>query len=176
MNLKDALLEEHSKKQCNRIVSWVGNNKKRFDELMRLFFNSEYRVTQRAAWPISYCVRNNPGWVKSYFKPLLDQLEKKGSHDAVKRNIVRLFQDVQIPVKYQGRLMNLCFEFIQSNNTAIAIKAFSLSILGNLSHRYPEIIPELKLIAEERWEIETAAFHSRAKKIIFPKGKAAKKE
>ena len=166
MNLKDALLEEHSKKQCDRIINWIGNNKSRFDELMHLFFAGEYRVTQRAAWPMSYCVREHPDWVQFYFKALLDMLEKKGAHDAVKRNIVRLLQDVKIPAKYKGRLMSVCFNFIQSNETAVAIKAFSLTILGNLSRQYPEIIHELKLIIEERWEIETPAFRARAKKII----------
>lgn len=166
MNLQEVLIEEHSKKQCNLIVNWVGKDKKRFAELMKIFLGSEYRITQRAAWPISYCARNNPDWVPFYIEPLLDMLEKKGSHNAVKRNIVRLLQDMIIPVKFQGRLMGLCFDFIQSNDTAIAIKAFSLGILGNLSQVYPEIIPELKLIIEERWEIETPAFRSRAKKII----------
>jgi hypothetical protein len=31
---------------------------------------------------------------------------------------------------------------------------------------YPEIIPELKLIIKERFEIESAAFKTRAKNIL----------
>jgi hypothetical protein len=62
--------------------------------------------------------------------------------------------------------MNDCFEFIAGNDTPIAVKAFSLTILENLSASYPDIKPELKLIIEERWQYETAAFHSRAKKIL----------
>ncbi|MEI9912474.1 MAG: hypothetical protein WDO71_24170 [Bacteroidota bacterium] len=45
-------------------------------------------------------------------------------------------------------------------------KAFSLTILQNLSRLYPEIRNEIKVIIEERWEHETAAFRSRAKKIL----------
>ena len=166
MDIKEELLKEHSKKQCNKIVNYIGNDKKRFAELMRLFFRAEYRVTQRAAWPMSYCVRNHPELIKPYFKPLLDNLAKKGLHDSVLRNTVRLLQDVDIPTRYYGRLMNICFDFIQSNDTATAIKAFSLTILANLSKQYPDILAELKLIIEERWQLETAAFHSRAKKIL----------
>jgi hypothetical protein len=166
MNLKEALIAEHSKKQCNKIVNWIGKDKNRFDELMHLFFKGEYRITQRAAWPMSYCAMKHPHWVGSYYKALLDKLETEESHDAVKRNIVRVLQNLIIPEKFQGRLMSICFDFIQSNDTAAAIKAFSLTILGNLSQQYPEIIPELKLIVQERWEIETAAFRTRARKII----------
>jgi hypothetical protein len=62
--------------------------------------------------------------------------------------------------------MNSCFELIAEHTTPVAIKAFSLTVLDQLAASYPEIKPELKLIIEERWEHETAAFRSRAKKIL----------
>jgi hypothetical protein len=58
------------------------------------------------------------------------------------------------------------FSFIETPTTPIAIKAFSLKTLQNLAKRYPEIKAELKLIIQERWETETAAFRSRGKKIL----------
>jgi hypothetical protein len=166
MNLKDALLEEHSKAQCNKVVAYIGNNKDRFAQLMKLFFEGEYRVTQRAAWPMSYCVQTHPNLINPYFKKLIDKMGKPGEHDAVVRNIVRLLQEVTIPEKYHGQVMTLCFDFIQSNETAVAIKAFSLTILKNLSKHYPEIKSEIKTIIEERWEHETAAFRARAKEFL----------
>jgi hypothetical protein len=56
MNLKETLLKEHSKANCMRIVKWVGDDQEKFYELFDLFLNAEYRVVQRAAWPVSYCV------------------------------------------------------------------------------------------------------------------------
>jgi hypothetical protein len=148
MNLRETLLEEHSKKQCDRIVRYIGHDKTRFAALMQLFFKGEYRVTQRAAWPMSYSVRKYPELIRPYFGPLLVNLGKKGHPDSVLRNSLRLLQDLSIPKKYQGRLMTLCFDFIQSSDTAVAISS------------------ELKTIIQERWELETAAFRSRAKKIL----------
>ena len=62
--------------------------------------------------------------------------------------------------------MNSCFAFIESNTTPVAIKAFSLTILFNLSKVYPEIKNEVKLIIEERCNFETAAFITRGKMIL----------
>lgn len=166
MNLKESLLFEHSKQQCENIVAYIGNDRKKFKELMELFFNGEYVITQRAAWPMSYCVEKYPELIAPYFKRLLDNLSKKGVHDAVKRNTVRLLQHVTVPEKYHGELMNTCFSFIESHEVAPAIKAFSLTILQNLSKQYPEILQELRLIISERWEHETPAFRSRARKIL----------
>src|SRR6201995_2388960 len=138
MLLEKLLREEHSKKQCDRIVEYIGKDKDRFAELMRLFFKGEYRVTQRAAWPMSYVVRLHPAMITPYFKPLLDNLDKEGIHVAVIRNTLRLLQDVEIPAKYQGRIMNRCFEYVAAPETPIAVKAFSLTVLQNLSKKYPD--------------------------------------
>lgn len=82
------------------------------------------------------------------------------------RNTVRLLQDVEIPRRYHGHVMSVCFEFIQRPETPIAVKAFSLTILGDLAAGYPDIRGELKLIIEEQWEQATPAFRSRAKKVL----------
>jgi hypothetical protein len=167
MNIKELLIAEHSKKQTDRIVKHIGADATRFAVLMKLFFAGEYRITQRAAWPMSYCIKNHPELIKPYFKKLLDFLKKPGVHNAVARNTVRLLQDVDIPEKYQGQLMSICFDYIQDIKTPAAVKAFSLTILENLSKKYPDILPELKTIIEERWPHETPAFKSRAKKILL---------
>lgn len=166
MDLLKLLREEHSKKQTDRIVKYIGADKKRFSGLMKLFFKGEYRITQRAAWPMSYCVRQHPELINPYFKPLLDNLARKDIHIAVIRNTVRLLQDVSIPKRYHGRVMNACFDFIQSPETPIAVKAFSLTILSHLTKDYPEIRGELWLIIEEQWEHATPAFRSRARKVL----------
>jgi hypothetical protein len=62
--------------------------------------------------------------------------------------------------------MDICLRYISSPDEPVAVKAFSLSILQNLSKLYPEIKNEVKLIIEERSPYETAAFHSRAKKFL----------
>jgi len=166
MDLATALAAEHSKRQKDRIVAYIGGDKDRFAILMQLFLKGEYRITQRAAWPLSYCVREYPGLIRPHFKALLDKLDKGGLHVAVVRNTMRLLQDVEIPVKYHGRVMSRCFDHVQSPETPIAVKAFSLTVLQHLSAVYPEIKPELRLIIEEQWDQAPPAFRSRARKIL----------
>jgi hypothetical protein len=166
VNLRQEILKEHSKAQCTKIVKWVGSNQQRFDELFCLFLQEEYRVTQRAAWPMSYCVIANPLFIKKHWKKLVNNLKKPDLHDAVKRNSIRFLQNMEIPEKYQGDLMDICFKYLESPTEALAIKVFSMSVLGNLAKTYPDIKPELKLIIEEQLSNQTAGFKSRAKKIL----------
>lgn len=165
-NLREEILSEHSKAQCNKIVDWVGDSADRFNQLFHLFLNDEYRVAQRAAWPVSYCVERHPEFISKNFSKLLKNLERPKLHDAIKRNSIRLLQYVDIPKKHQGAVMNICFQYLEAPHEAVAIKAFSLTVLGNLAKQYPEIIPEIKLLIEDQLPNQTAAFKARAKMVL----------
>lgn len=166
MNLRETILSEHSKSNCDKIVTWVGNNKKRFNELFDLFLNGEYREAQRAAWPLSDSAIAHPSLMKNNFGKLINNLNRTNLHDAVKRNTVRLLQQIEIPPKYEGEVMNICFQYLESPKEAVAIKAFSITTLSKLAKKFPEILPEIKLLIEEQSGSQSAAFKSRSKQLL----------
>jgi len=166
MNLREEILKEHSKAQCTKIVQWVGDSQERFNELFHLFLTDEYRVVQRSAWPVSYCVEAHPKLIKTNFGKLVRNLQQPNLHDAVKRNSVRLLQHADIPIKYRGEVMNICFAYVESPTEAVATKAFALTVLGRLANWYPDIIPEIKLLIEDQLPHQTPAFKARAKQLM----------
>ena len=168
MNIKQELLAEqiHLKAHAMEITHYACASPQNFKELMQCFLSNEYRLQQRAAWSVSWAARKAPEMIKPYIKDLVAQLLRKDVHNAVIRNSVRILEAIDIPQQFHGEVMNACFQFIETPDTPIAVKAFSLTTLFNLSKIYPEIKPELKLIIEERWKHETAAFKSRGKKIL----------
>ena len=168
MNLREEILREHSKAQCNKIVRWVGDSQKRFEELFHLFLTDEYRVNQRAAWPVSYCVIAHPSFIKNNFGKLIKNLRKPGLHDSVKRNSIRFLKHIDIPEKYHGEIMDICFGYLASPKEAVAIKVFSLIVLGKLSKKYPDIIPEIKVMIGEQLPHQTIAFKGQAQKLLNP--------
>ena len=168
MNIREALLKEklHKKEQALVITDYACTSDKNFNELMHCFLSDEYRLAQRAAWSVSWAAQKQPHFIMPYIKDLIQQLPRKDVHDAVIRNSVRILQKINIPEDLHGELMDSCFNFIESNETPVAIKAFALTTLYNLSKIYPDIQNELKLLIEEKWEHETAAFRQRAKQIL----------
>lgn len=166
MNVRNEILKEHSKAQCTKIVKWVGSSQQRFDELFNLFLNDEYRVVQRAAWPVSYCVDAHPELISKHWKELMDNLKKPDLHNAVKRNSIRLMQDIELPKAFHGEIMDRCFTYLESPTEPLAVKCFSMTVLENLAKNYPEIKPELKLIIEDQLPHQSAGFKSRAKMVL----------
>jgi hypothetical protein len=166
MDLRKEILKEHSKRQTTKLVDYVGNNPTRFKALVNVFFAGPYRVTQRAAWPISICVEKHPRLVGPHLKKMLDYLKKPDIPDSVKRNTVRLLQHIEIPKRLHGRVADVCFGYLQNRKERVAVRVFSMSVLGEVAHHNPALKNELRLIIEDEQPYASAGFISRARKVL----------
>jgi hypothetical protein len=166
LNLRNTILEIHSKAQANKIVKWIGDDKKRFAELVHLFLNDEYRVVQRCAWPLGDVAINHPELAKPYLGKFIKQLSKKELHPAVSRNVLRLLHFVEIPEKYRGEVVNACFEFLIKTEYPIAFKAYGMTVLLIITKQEPELKRELKVVIEEMMKQGSPAIRARGKFVL----------
>ena len=112
MNIGEEILREHSKAQCLRIAHYIGDDKQRFDELMYLFLNDEYRVCQRAAWVVSVIAEKYPDIIQPCILPMLENL-KNNHHASVTRNTVRVLRYLdRIPESSIGLAASICFKYL----------------------------------------------------------------
>lgn len=149
MDIREALTNEHSKAQTLKIVNYVSNDKKKFNDLVNIFLKSDYRITQRAAWPLSNSAIENPELIKPHFTNLINKLQKKNEHPAIARNILRIFQEITIPEKHHGVLIDICFSFITDLKYPVAVRAFAITVASHISVNYPELKKELTLLLED---------------------------
>lgn len=166
MNIRDALLEVHSKARAEKIVDYVGHDPEKFAELMKLFLGPVYRVTQRAAWPVSYCIERHPELAKPYFGRLIEQLERDDAHVAVRRNVLRLLQFVEIPKRYRGRVFDASYDLFADVSQPVAVRCFAMTVAANLAKNNEDLMNELRLIAESHPDAATAGFRARARRVF----------
>jgi hypothetical protein len=166
MDLRTTILAEHSATQAQKIVAFIGDDVKKFKTLMDLFLGFEYRITQRAAWPLGMIGEAQPQLIAPYFSALVKKLKDKTTHPAVQRNITRIFQFIPLPQKKHGELMDVCFGLLENVETPIAVKVFSLSILSRLAKTYPEIANEIKLIIEQNLPHASPGLKHRSMKVL----------
>ncbi len=166
MNIREALLAEHSKEQTAKIVAYIDGDSRKFAELMKLFLGSVYRVSQRAAWAVSNSIEEHPDLVKPYYGKLFEQLERDDSHIAVKRNVVRLLQFVEIPKRYEGRVFDVCYKLLDDPTEPVAVRCFSMTVAANVAKDSPELLDELRLVAKKYPQAATAGFRSRARRVL----------
>ncbi len=166
MNLRNAILQEHSKAQTLRISEYAGAAPTQFAELMTLFLGNEYRVTQRAAWAVAICSEKQPQLLHPWLKKLITNLSKTDLHAAVKRNTLRILQYVEVPRTLQGMTVTNCFILLRSATEPIAVKVFAMTVLSNVCKKEPGLIKELKLVIEAQLPQGSAGFLSRARKVL----------
>jgi hypothetical protein len=164
MNIRERLEAEHSKTLTLAIVKYIGTDKARFKELMTVFFNGPYRLTQRAAWPMSYVLIAEPKLLTSYYPRLIKMLNESGHHPSIHRNILRVFQEMEIPEKYRGAVVDACFKNILNETVPAAIRAFSITTACNICKDYPELKNELIIVLNELNQLpQKAAIKQRTK-------------
>jgi hypothetical protein len=166
MNIREALLEVHSKAQAEKICRYVGDDPQKFAELMRHMMGPVYRLSQRAAWPVSYCIQRHPDLITPYWGKLAGQLERDDAHIAVRRNVARLLQFVEIPKRYQGRIFDACYNLLADVSQPVAVRCFSMTVAAKLAKDDPELLNELRLIAMSHPQAATAGFRSRARRVL----------
>jgi hypothetical protein len=166
MDLRREILKEHGRKRADKIANYAAGSPARFKSLVDIFLAGPYRITQRASWPLTICAENNPALVRPHLKRLLNFLAKPGIHDAVKRNTMRLLQLVDLPKRNHGQVIDLCFALLQRPQEAVAIRVFAMTVLSRVIVDEPDLQKELRIILEDQLPYETAAFRSRATKLI----------
>lgn len=170
MDIRAEILKEHSKQNSEAIAAWVGASPQRVTQLMDLFLHDEYRVVQRLAQVVSKLADAHPDLIKPHLPQLVKRMNEPGVHVAVKRNVIRILQYVDIPESLHGDVMNTCFDLLADPNETVAVRVFSMTVLDKLSAQYPEIRQELQVIIEDVLEQGcTAAFRARARMVL--KGK-----
>jgi hypothetical protein len=166
MNIREALRVEHSKRQTMKIVRYVGNDPARFRELMTIFLGNEYRPTQRAAWAVNYCAEHHPELVRPYLTKLIELLEKEDGHDAIRRNVARLLQFVEIPTRLQGRAFDACYDLVDDPHQPVAVRVFAMSVAARIAEDKPDLMSELRLMCNKYLPTASAGFLSRARKVL----------
>lgn len=153
MNIREHLLKENSRANWDKVISYVGNNPERYAELMAIFFCGELRLVQRSSQPVGVISEKHPELVEPYSKKFIEYLQNDPI-DAVKRNVMRLFQYAPISEEIEGELFDIGMEYLRSQKEPIAVKAFSMTVLRRICEKYPELIDELivqiEILVEEK--------------------------
>jgi hypothetical protein len=165
VDIKKAILKEHSSRNAQRIVNYIGHSPSRFNELVKVFLGGPYQVSQRASWPLSNCIEHHPDLIKPHLGTILKVLDDDTAHDTVRRNIVRLLQFIEIPKRYYGKVWSMCYQLMDPKQP-IAVRVFSMTVLAAIASKEPDLKNELRILIEDQLPYASAGYLSRARKVL----------
>ena len=166
MDLKEALLEEHSKTQSEIISTYIGKSETRFNQLMKLVLGNHELLAGRAAWTMGHCVEYHPDLAKPYLSALVELISKKDINKAITRNTTRILQVADIPRQLVAEVFNLCYNFLNDPDEAAAIRIYSMTVLTRICEKEPDLASEVELLITQHLPYASAGYRARARKAM----------
>ena len=175
MDIREEALKEHSKKQVLKIAAWIGTDEDRFRQFLFIFLNDEYRVVQRISWVLSVVADEHPKLVEKNIGRIVKKLDEKDIHVAVKRNVIRVLQFLNIPVKHRAKVFDHCINYIADPNETVAVRCFAMTVASKITKQYPELVGELEQTITLLMKDSTPGLRARAKMVLKDLGKLTPK-
>lgn len=166
MDIKSLLSDSRKETICH-VGRKIDDDLHLIEQTIELAFQDVERVSARAVRVLNFIAEKYADIFVEHY-PLFIHKLKAVESDSVKSGILRLFSLAALPGDEDdiGRLMALCFEYIENPQQKAAIKVYALEILYRISHIYPEIKYELILLIKKYIHYEKPSFYSRGSQIM----------
>jgi hypothetical protein len=165
MTVRETLYQTLSKEETSEIASKIVRDEKMLSELMDCFFDANLRLMHKAANLLLECIGHDALVLQPYMQKLLDNLDGTAP-EPVARNTFRLFQFIEVPEEFSGRLLDKAFLYFDDESQGIAVKVFAMTVIFNASLIWPELQNELAAMIEEKLPYGSAGFKNRGNKIL----------
>jgi 8-oxo-dGTP diphosphatase len=132
-----------------REVDWIANsaadNQVIFLKLLEYSYRGDKKLAFRASWIVSKVCDQYPEKIYPFLPDIIESLPQL-ENESVERSFLRILSlsDIEaLSPRHQGLLADYSFTALNSPESAIAIKAYTMEILYKLSVIYPELGNEL---------------------------------
>lgn len=166
MDLYEILSKSPKEHKITQVIDYVNDIPVLFKQLVNIYIAGPYRVTHFTAHAIEGCLRTYPHLIRPHLRLLLNSMQRPEASDSEKRNTVRLLQFIEVPSQLRGKVIDVCFRFLQDRKEANAVRVFSMSVISRNTKDLPELRKELRLMIEAELPYATPAFRSRAGKVL----------
>lgn len=144
-DLKAALIDDIREFKAPGLACFI-LDKHLEDELINYCLNEDSLLSSRAMWVLGHCTDIEFDRFIPYHEILINNLNKPNLHDGVIRNTLRLFLIHPVPEKHQAFMLDNCYNYVKDPSVAIAIRAFAIAVIFNISKPYPELLLELEQV------------------------------
>ena len=108
-----------------KIVRYIDGDPALFRELMGHFLGNTYRLSQRAEGD-QLLRRALSRAHNTVFQQAHRAVERSDGHVAVRRNVARILQFIEIPKRLEGRVYDACYNLLDDAHQPVAVRVFAL--------------------------------------------------
>ncbi|MBS1637987.1 MAG: hypothetical protein JST26_18890 [Bacteroidetes bacterium] len=150
MELQEILSTKISEADVRIIARKALKDKGLLDTVFNLVFHPDEKINNRASWILGHICDLDLSVMKNRDRKILGLLKsEEGLKGGRTRNILRIYNTRTVPESCSSDVLDTCYRFLKDPSYAIAIRAFSITVIYNISKPYPELLEELKLVLND---------------------------
>jgi hypothetical protein len=165
MEVRDFLELQSSRLHADMIADKIEEDPDVFDQVWKIMLEEKHPVSMRAAWSLTIFAKKHPYYIEPLASRVIEALKKTRS-DSVRRCLLSLLTIAKLSEDDSGYLFDYCFRIIESPSAAIAQKAYSMTILYNISEMEPDLKPELIALFESQLDDEHGGVIARSRILL----------
>lgn len=168
----------HSREKRLHYANLVIKNPHLIPKLLDILFMVDDKISCRAAWVLEFMCRQNLFYLIPHLNPFTENMHTVHLDSAVRpvtkiceylakayysksRNAIQL----NLNSIHKERIIEVCFDYM-IRDEKIAPKAYSMNTLYLFGKDYEWIHPELVLILERDYQMQSSGFKARARQIL----------
>ncbi|MDO8899340.1 MAG: hypothetical protein Q7V19_16935 [Bacteroidales bacterium] len=154
-----------SKQHILMIASLVEKRPDLLQYVFEVIKSKNQKDAMRASWLLSHLWDRSPQLLRPFQHELTELLFQTNS-DSVRRNILRILDGMPVNESDMGNLIDVCIQWMLSENHAIAVRCNAMQILFRICQVEPDLSGEVKACILALNDYGSAGFKSRANKIV----------
>ena len=164
LSIKEQLVDS-SRIVIELVAAGIGNDTGLLSETMDIAFREKPPVSSRAARVVQLCAGRNPELLLPYLDIIIFNMPEQ---EGTRRSFLKILADIpyNFTEEQKGVLANCCFDWFQSNNQPVAIKAYCMQLLAKIAESEPDLKPELISVIKEQIPRSSAGIVAQGSKIL----------
>jgi 8-oxo-dGTP diphosphatase len=174
---KETVSDEELKAMIYRMmgtseVGWIAasaaSNPVLFRKLLDFTGDSDPRIVFRSSWALTKVCDKEPGLFAPYLPLIAEMLMVSQNGSAVRSflKILTLTGTSSLDDSVRGRVADHCFSLLRSHESAIAVKAYSMDVLYEISVEYPDLTHELAAVLSMMPDDGAAGIKSKCRALL----------
>ena len=168
----------HSREKRLYYANLVINNPNLIPKLLEILFMVDDKISPRAAWVFEFMCGENLNTIIPYLDCFTEKMNTVHLDSAVRpvakvcEYLIKAYYSKQdsavkhaLNIVHQKRIIESCFDWM-INDEKIAPKAYAMNTLFLLGSDHKWIHPELKIILERDYQMQSSGFKARARHIL----------
>jgi len=165
MDIRDFFMLGSSRLNADIVVDKIEEDPDVFDIVWDIMLEDTHPLSMRAAWVIYIFGQKHPYFLEPRAQDIIKILPTIKT-ESVLRCLLGVLRLLKLPVEYTGQLFDFCYNIVESQKSAIAPKAYAMTILYNISELEPDLKPELITLFEEQSDTESGGIISITRNLL----------